>query len=76
MSGLITTCCILHNIWKKVRTRWRQLLVVLYKEGLNDALVEGDDDDDAVEFEDASQVQTINNAEEKRSLVGVYLPRG
>lgn len=51
------------------------MLVVLYKGGLNGALVEGDDDDE-VEFEDASQAQTKKNAEEKRSLVGVYLARG
>lgn len=76
MPDVITACCILHNILLgQSADEVAALLAVLHEEGLHGALVEGDDDE-AVELEDAVQEQTISNAEEKRSLIGVYLAGG
>lgn len=48
------------------------MLAVLEEEGLNGAVVAGEEVD-GEDFEDVVQEQPLNTAEEKRSLIAVYL---
>lgn len=73
IPDVITACCILHNILLgQTAEEVASLLPVLEAEGFDGVVLDAEEEDEP-EFVDVVEEQPLNSAEEKISMIGVYL---